>query len=272
MKVLIVMFLFILPLKVLSGVPDGKCIPVNFAFKSGEEIEYTVYYNWGPIWVNAGLVIFNVHDRYYRNRPVYHFDSYGRTHSKYDWIFKVRDRFQSYVDKKTFRPLWYEMDTYEGGYEARDVYHYFPENETVVTITENSDKPQKIDTLMIQSCSFDVITAVYVARNLDFESHGINTPIPFSILIANKLHNLSPRYLGKETITTREGEIYDCMKFSVELIEGFIFKPGDEMFVWVTDDNNRMPVLVEAQIRVGSVKAMLKSYRGLRNPESARID
>ncbi len=247
-------------------------MPANYAFKPGEEIKYTVYYNWGFLWVNAGLVTFNVHERYYKNRPVYHLDSYGTTHRKYDWIFKVRDRFQSYVDKETFRPLWYEMDTYEGGFEARDIYHFFPERDIAITTTENSDRPRQTDTIKIQPCSFDVITAIYLARNLDFASLSLRETIPFSILIGNELFELNPRYLGRETIKTREGETYDCIKFSVELVEGFIFKPGDEMFVWVTNDSNRVPVLVEAQIRVGSVKAMLKSYKGLRNPVSARID
>ncbi|MFO7924576.1 MAG: DUF3108 domain-containing protein, partial [Bacteroidales bacterium] len=108
-------------------------------------------------------------------------------------------------------------------------------------------------------------------RVSDLEDVPLNT-IPFSVLIANELHELNSRYLGTDTVTTREGEIYDCIKFSVELVEGFIFKPGDEMFVWVTNDANRVPVLVEAQIRVGSVKAMLKSASGLRNPVTARID
>jgi hypothetical protein len=257
-----------------SDKPDKaeRCAPANFAFSPGEEIEYTVYYNWGFIWVNAGRVTFNVFEKDYRNRPVYHFDSYGTTHRKYDWIFKVRDRFQSYVDKETFRPLWYEMDTYEGGFEARDVYNFFPEKNLVITTTENSDRPRQTDTIKIEPCSFDVLTAVYVARNLDFTGYAINEPIPFNILIGNKLFDLSPRYLGKETITTREGEKFDCIKFSVELVEGFIFTSGNDMFVWVTDDENRVPVLVEAQIRIGSVKAMLHSYRGLRNPETARID
>lgn len=271
MRVIIFVFLVFFSVKIFAGAQE-KCVQANFAFRPGEEVEYTVYYNWGFLWVNAGLVTFNVHERFYRNRPVYHFDSYGTTHRKYDWIFKVRDRFQSYVDKETFRPLWYEMDTYEGGFVARDVYHYFPERDIVVTTTENSDRPRQTDTLKIEPCSFDVITAIYVARNIDFSAFGVNETIPFSILIGNELFDLSPRYLGRETIKTREGETYDCIKFSVELVEGFIFKPGDEMFVWVTNDSNRVPVLVEAQIRVGSVKAMLKSYRGLKNPVSAKIN
>lgn len=267
----IIPFLFLVVFAFNAGT-SGRCEVNNIAFKPGEEVEYNVYYNWGPIWLNAGLVTFNVYERTYRNREVYHFESYGQTHRKYDWIFKVRDRFQSFVDKESFRPLWYEMDTYEGGFIAKDSYIYIPGENLVVATTENSDRSRQTDTIKIQPCSYDVITAVYVARNLDFSSYSINESIPFSILIGNKLYDLNPRYLGRETIETRERESYDCIKLSVELVEGFIFTPGNEMFVWVTNDDNRVPVMVEAQIRVGSVKAVLKSARGLRNPESAKID
>lgn len=271
-KLTLTVLFIVLPAYGTPAVASDGCLETNFAFKPGEQVEYSVYYNWGPIWVDAGLVSFSVHEKFYRNRLVYHLDSYGQTHRRYDWIFKVRDRFQSFVDMETFRPLWYEMDTYEGGFVARDVYHFFPERDVVITTTENSENPRQTDTVMIKPCSFDVVTAVYIARNLDYASFGINEPIPFSVLIANELHELNSRYLGTDTVTTREGEVYDCIKFSVELVEGFIFKPGDEMFVWVTNDANRVPVLVEAQIRVGSVKAMLKSASGLRNPVTARID
>ena len=271
MRIAALIIMLALPLKSFSA-ETARCAPENLAFKPGERIEYSVYYNWGPLWVNAAMVYFNVHEKTYRNRQVYHFDSYGQTHRQFDWLFKVRDRFQSYVDMESFRPLWYEMDTYEGGYVATDVYDYFPENNIVIARTGNSDRPEQTDTIKIEPCSFDVITAVYFARNLNFSSYRINEAIPFSILMGNELHMLSPRYLGKETIETREGEKYDCIKFSVELVAGFIFTAGNEMFVWVTNDNNRVPVLIEAQIRIGSVKAMLKSSEGLKNPQTARVE
>jgi hypothetical protein len=254
----------------LPGIAEIKaqdtinCSSGNLTFKAGEEIEYMVYYNWGPIWVNAGHVEFRVSEKYYRGNPVYHFYSYGQSHRRYDWIFKVRDRFESYASRDTFRPVWYEMDTYEGGFISKDIYHFSHSDNRVVITTEDSDNPLKTDTLDIEPCTFDVLTAIYAARNLDFSSLNINEQIPFNILIRDTVYDLSPRFLGKETITTREDETYDCIKFSVELVEGFIFSSGSEMFVWVTDDRNRVPVLVEAQIRIGSVKAMLLSTYGLR--------
>ena len=261
-------FLIILLSLALNLFAEGPvtCINRNHAFQPGEKVEYQVYYNWGPIWVSAGLVTFSVFEKHYKNSQIYHFYSYGQTHRRYDWIFKVRDRFESYVDKESFRPLWYEMDTYEGGFIAKDIYNYDLKKNLVYAETEDSERAFRRDTIQITPCSFDVVTAVYVARNLNYRLLLPNENIPFSILIRNELMVLNPKYLGKELITLRDGRKYNCIKLSVELVEGFIFTSGNEMFIWVTDDDNRIPVLVEAQIRVGSVKAILKSAIGLRHP------
>jgi len=77
--------------------------------------------------------------------------------------------------------------------------------------------------------------------------------------------------LGKVVLKTKDGNKYNCIKFSALLIEGTIFKGGEDLFVWVTDDENRIPVMIEAKIIVGSVKALLSGTEGLRNETSVKI-
>jgi hypothetical protein len=73
------------------------------------------------------------------------------------------------------------------------------------------------------------------------------------------------RYLGKETIKSDLLGQVRCIKFRPKLIEGTLFKGGEEMVVWVTDDDNRMPVYVQTPILVGTIKVSLIKYTGLRN-------
>ena len=248
------------------------CVNRNSAFIPGEEIRYTLYYNWGFIWVNAGEGVFNVDETTFMGSPVYHLDFFGRSHRWYDPVFRVRDRFQSYVEKQTFRPLWHEMDTYEGGHEAWDVYYFDHEKERVLAITEDSKRPRKTDTIDMDQCSYDIVTAAYAARNLDFSSYSVSDTIPFQIMIRDEMHEINPVFLGRDTVKARRGGTYECLKFSVKLVDGFIFREEDDLFIWVTDDENRIPVLIEAEIRVGSIKAVLNSWSNLRHPLSARID
>jgi len=251
---------------------SSQCFEKNFAFQEGEVIHYQAYYNWGFIWLNAGFVEFKVKPATYHKKPVYHFDCYGASYKSYDWIFKVRDGLEAYLDKESLRSLWFYRDNYEGGFEVHNEYHFHHEKNLVYSSTENSDRPFSRDTVQIPPCTFDVLSFVYYCRNLDFTQLKIGDTIPLNSILDNEIFRLYIRYLGKETIETREGLKYRCIKFSALLIEGTIFKGGEDMFIWVTDDDNRIPVLVVAKILIGSVKAYLESMEGLRNPVDALIE
>ncbi len=267
------MRLYVIPIffLLLSAETNSQCFDVNFAFQEDEKIEYQVYYNLGFIWLNAGYVDFLVKPGSHIGHPVYHLDAWGASHSTYDWIFKVRDRYQCYLDKQTLRPLWFLRENYEGGFEVNNQYNFDQDNQKVFSSTENSDRPFKQDTIDIQPCTFDVLSVVYFCRNLDFSKMTPGDSIPLSSILDNEVFDLYVRYLGKETIKTKEGKRYRCIKFSALLIEGTIFKGGEDLFIWVTDDLNRVPVLVEAKILIGSVKAYLYKMSGLRNPVTSIV-
>ncbi|MCB9002637.1 MAG: DUF3108 domain-containing protein [Bacteroidales bacterium] len=105
-----------------------------------------------------------------------------------------------------------------------------------------------------------VLSAVYHFRQIDFTKYSIGEKIPINIAIDNDIYPLYIRYMGKEIITLKNGETYKTLKFKIKLVEGTIFTGGEDMTIWVTDNNLRIPVLVEAKILIGSVKAILNNY------------
>jgi hypothetical protein len=252
-------------------VTNGQCFDTNYCFNVGEKVNYHVVYNWHFIWLNAGWVEFEVKKTTFMKRDVYHLYSFGSTFKGYDLFFKVRDCFESYLDMKTLQPLWFKRNTYEGGYEVNNQYLFDHRNNKIFSFTENTYKPFLRDTLDMPFCTFDVLSLVYYSRNLDFSGLEVNDTIPVSAVIDNELFNLYIRYLGKDTLETKYGHVYNCIKFSALLVEGTIFKGGEDLFIWVTDDKNRIPILIEAKILIGSVKALLSGTEGLRNKMTAKI-
>ncbi|MBN1117337.1 MAG: DUF3108 domain-containing protein [Bacteroidales bacterium] len=250
---------------------NAQCLSENKAYTTGEVLDYSVYYNWGIIWLDAGYVSFKVKKHIYLEKPVYHFDSYGSTHKSYDWLFKVRDRYQSYLDTETLLPLWFHRENYEGGFEV-DYKYFFDWNQNrVFSYTQNSNRPYRKDTVYIPDCTYDVLSLIYYCRNLDFDHLEVNDTVPVKAIIDNEVYSLYVRYLGKEKIEDRNDHTYNAIKFSALLVEGTIFKGGEDLIVWVTDDKNRVPILVEAKILIGSVKAYFNNASGLRNPMAARL-
>ena len=265
-----IQYLLIL-LFIINAVKAQSLVEQYPVFKSGERITYDAVYNWGFIWIKAGLVEFKVNDTKYKGQDAYHFNSYGASIPSYDWLFKVRDYFQSYAQKDNLAPLFFDRNTYEGGYSVHNRFSFDYQDSLIYTKTENSDRPYLEDTLGLSQNIYDVVSGVYYIRNLDFDKYEINDTIPIHMIIDNEIFNLYIRYLGKEVLKTHDKREFNTIKFSALLIEGTIFNEGEDLYVWVSDDLNRIPILVEAKILIGSVKATLSGTENLKFPLSSEI-
>lgn len=250
---------------------QSSCAISNQAFSSGEELNFKVVYNWGPIWLESAWASFKVSSGTYSGKKCYVFKGSGSTYPRYDWFFKVHDDFETYVDSSSFRPLKFRADIHEGSKKDKHLYLFNNSQNKVYTLINYGDKAVKVDTLAVGPCSIDVLTAIYYARNIDYSHCKINDTIGVSIVLDGKLFALYVRYLGKEVYTSELMGTYRCIKFRPLLVEGTIFKKGEHMNVWVTDDKNKLPIYVETSIIVGSVKVSLTSFKGLRYPQDAKL-
>jgi hypothetical protein len=246
------------------AITSAQCKVDRKVFQSGEQLTYKAYYNWSFVWLEAADVYFNVKQKL--PEPVYQLSSIGISLPKYDWFYKVRDTFRSKVNMQTLLPFFYHRNTFEGGYKVNNRFWFDYSENKLFADTYNSDSETKRDTFDLNPCTFDVLSAIYFTRSLNFEGREINEKIPLRLFIDNELHNLYIRYLGKEEVVTREKKKYRCIKFKILLVKGTIFKGGEDMTVWATDDENHVPILVEAKILIGSVKAFLTKYEGLKYP------
>ncbi len=241
-------------------------------FQHGEKLHYKVSYNWGLVWVDAGKVVFEVESLTYGDRPAYRFKSFGRSLTSYDWFYKVRDYFESVADAEGFYPYWFTRKTREGSYEVNNKYNFDYENNRIISQTQNSNRPFSEDTLSFEGLVLDVQTAVYYFRTLNFSIMKEGEKIPFRMIIDGEVFNLYGHYLGKEIIENYDGQVYRCHKFSASLVEGTIFSGGEDLFVWLTDDKNQIPLLVEAKILVGSVKAYFTNGENILYPKESLVE
>ncbi len=250
----------------------AQCAEKNNAFTFGEEISYEVAYNLGFIWVKAGWASFKVAKTSVNNISTYKFSAYGTTLEKWDWIYKVRDTYEAHMDVDMLRPLKFYRNTLEGKTKVNNRYKFNYTDRQIYSSTTSSEKPSSKDTLNLPDCTLDVLSMIYRARNIDYGKYKKNDKIPISLIIDGKVYDLYIRYLGKEVIKTRDKTKYRCFKFKPLLVEGTLFSSGENMTVWVTDDKNKIPIVIEAKILVGSVKAILTETKGLINPIEAIVD
>lgn len=265
--------ILILLLGVISNSTFGQgCAIENTSFKFGEKVDYTIYYHLAGVWVGAGEVFFNVDSVNFNGQDFYHFNSDGNTFKKYDWVYKVRDHYETYMNVKTMKPLRFKRSVNEGGTHIREDYIFNYNKKVAYTLRQmDEDDPFVKDTVSLGDCSYDVMSMIYVARNLDYSKLQKGDKIPIKIFLDNESHDSYIEYLGKENLKIKNVGEFRCIVFSPLLIEGTIFNSGDGMTVYVTDDKNRVPLLIETPILVGSIRARVSKMDGLRFPLTSKI-
>lgn len=228
------------------------------AFNTAEVLTYTVYYTWQGAYFGAGEANFSTKLSTLNQIPVWHVIGEGHTYPSYDWFFKVRDVYESDIDTATGLPLKFVRRVQEGS--NRIFNQVLFNHETHRAVSQDG-------VYTIPDCTQDVLSAIYHARNIDFDRYKPGDKIPLTLFLENQVYPVYIRYLGREKIKTRTGT-FNTIKFKPLLIEGTIFKGGEKMEVWVSDDDNRIPVMINTPILVGSIRVLLKSYRNLKHPGS----
>ncbi len=225
------------------------------AFKPGEKLRYVVHYGW----INAGeaFVELKESDREIRGRKVWHAVGKGRSLGAFSAFYNVDDHYETYIDAKGVFPWIFKRRVNEGGYKFTQDYHYLQHRREVTT--------QKEQTHKVPGGVQDILSAFYYARTMDFTNAKPGDIFTVECFLDDELWPLRMRYMGRETIKLRNGK-YRCLKFQPVVQEGRIFKGNDDLNVWITDDGNKIPVLAQAKVLVGSIKMELSEYQGLAHP------
>ncbi len=241
---------------------DEFCGVKNSAFQYNESITYKVFYTLAGVYIGAGEAMFTTGLENINGKIVYHITGDGKTYSFYDNFFRVRDKYETFIDTATMQPLKFIRNVDEGGFK---IYENVTFNKSTDAAITNKG------VFKVPACVQDVLSAIYYARNIDFSKLKKDDKIPFSMFLDNQVYSLYIRYLGKEVIRTKYGK-FRAIKFKPLLIKGTIFEGGEKMTVWVSDDPNHIPLRVESPISVGSVKVDMMDFRNRRSPMSSLMD
>ncbi len=233
----------------------------NYSFTAGESLSFKVFYTVAGMYVGAGEATFSSTLKSFNNRPVYHIVGEGKTFSFYDKFFKVRDKYETFIDTLSLQPYKFIRNIYEGGFKKY-------ENVTFNKVTNTAVTNEGV--FKVPSCVQDVLSSIYYARNINFDKFKPGDKIPFTLFLDKELFSMYIRYLGKETIKTKYGK-FRSIKFKPLLIKGTIFEGGEKMTVWISDDKNKIPVRIESPISVGSVKVDMMTYKNLRHPLTSLV-
>jgi hypothetical protein len=251
-----------------AGMSDGQRpsrTVSNNAFQAGELIQYRVHY--GSVTAGMARLEIKRDPVTVRGVPCYHMVGVGISSKTFSLFFKVNDRYETFVDMETLAPLKFKRKIEEGGFkhysevEFDQINHKAYERSTSVPGPTVYDVPAFIQ---------DVMSAFYYARTQDYSTAKPGSLYHFQNFIDKKVHDLDVAFLGREVIEVG-GVKYKAVKLKPLVREGGIFTHEGDMFLWISDDENRIPIRVESGLVIGSVQVDYVNATNLRHPMTSRV-
>lgn len=263
-----------LDLKGTACVPVRSVSEESLAFQHGEKMEFVLHYRWGTINTDVATATVALDSLTYNGEKAFRCSAYGKTSRMFDLVFKVREDFDSWFTRDGLKPLKFTRDTYEGGYEAKNTYHYIWDaaEPYIAADVYSSKRGMKAITLPLTPCTFDLPSLFFFARNMDFDVVEPGRRYPMTFAIDDDVYNVYFILHGRETKKIPGLGTVKTIKFAAKLLEGEVFKGEEDMLIWVSDDENRLPVYFEAPLLVGVASGRLSGYEGLKHPFDALVN
>lgn len=249
-------FLIIISVLFNSGL-SAQILPYlkTSSFDVGETLKYKLKYGFITA-AEASLQVMDTNVKF-NNKPVYRLVVQGKTNKAFDIFFKVRNQYESFIDQDNFTPFMYTEDIREDNYRRTDKVRFYQNERKIVGNKGEFTSPV--------TQTFDLVSAYYFARNLDMSRVKIGDKLTLRYFLSDEVTPLTIEYIGKEVVRTSKGKI-NCLKFSPSISPGRIFKKDSRLYLWITDDGNRIPVKAQAEVIVGSITMELADTGGLKEP------
>jgi hypothetical protein len=228
-------------------------------FENGEWFKFRIHYGM----FTASYATLDVHNATLNNKEVFHIKGSGKSTGLLSLFFKVDDNYQTYFDKKTGNPYRFIRKIDEGGH-TKDVQIDFNHDSSKAFV--NDKKHHLKSTHTIKTNTQDMLSAFYYLRNnVDAKKLKVGKEVKINMFFDEENFDFKLKFLGREIIKTEFGKV-SCLKFRPYVQSGRVFKEKESMTVWISDDKNKMPIRLQADLAVGSIKADLEAYKGLKHP------
>ena len=235
-------------------------------FGDGEWFKFKMSYSG---WLKAGNASLTVKETKLDDKEVYHVVGKGWTTGMIKWFFKVKDRYESYFDRTTLLPYKFIRDIDEGGH-TKDLVIQFDQESNKAYVHDKKKNTKKVfeTSPNIQ----DMVSTYYYLRDrLDVNKLKIGDEVRIDMFFDEENYGFKLKYLGEDIINTDFGKIAS-LKFRPYVMAGRVFKEEESLTLWVSKDKNKLPLRIKADLRVGSLRADLEAFKGLKHPFRIIVD
>ena len=240
----------------------------NNAIASGEKLTFTASYNMSGLLTDLAQVTMETSEVKTSKSTFLRLKFKARTYSKWDGFFKINDLYESYVNPSTLKPYLYKREINEGGYYKFMQYNFSHKSNTIKSLKRKRRKDGTFwdvnKSLPINNNTRDLVTTLYHIRNLDIAKATIGDSEIFKVFFDNKESEVKITLLAKESITTKLGK-KECYKLAISLNNSDLLKGNNNNLLWLTADDNKIPVYAKFKVAVGNGELRIQNATGLKH-------
>ena len=228
------------------------------AFDVGEWFKFRIHFGM----ITAGYATLEVKEAVINNKKVFYTVGHGYTSGMAKAFFKVEDHYQSFIDKITNKPYQFLRKIDEGGY-TKNQEGFFNQEKNTILVKDYKNNTEK--TLNVTENVQDIVSSFYYLRNHpNIDKLKVGESIMIDMFFDDEIVKFKLKFVGRENLRTKFGKV-KTMVFRPLVQSGRVFKEEESLTVWISDDENKIPLRIKAELAVGSLKADLETFKGLKN-------
>lgn len=220
------------------------------SYTDGENLKYLVYYGW----IDGGTASLSINKIKNNGIDIYHATAFIETIGLASTFVPLEDKYDSFFDINTGKPIKAIRDVKEGDYE-----NY---NEVTFDHSQNIVNSQKKGEVKVPNNIFDIVSGFYHARKSLFDNLHKNDTVHLTTYFTDEVYPLDIVFKGVETIKTKAGK-FEALKFMPVCEVGRVFEDEDDMTIYISNDKNKIPLRMEFDMLIGSLKCDLIEYKGI---------
>lgn len=250
----------------------GQCELDNSAFNPGEKIYYDVYFKWGLLMPKAGSAVMSLDETMFRGGKAIRQELTFRTTGLIEKAFSMRDTVSTYYTMK-LQPLFYVKHALENGYYVVDEMEFeYRDGKTYIPTKRYDRHRTKIDTVhIVDGCMLDILGVTMYLRSLNMDNVEIGDEFPTSFVMGRDVVQIRYRYVGQSIVERDERLKYRTLKFDMDVYDEAVSQTRSAFEIWISDDENRIPIKIRAKLKIGAAEAYFKKITGNRYPLDSEV-
>ena len=246
---------------------SGQTTIENNAFEAGEKLTYDLYYKYGILNMKGGRATINTEETTYNDKDAYKLTLNASTGGLIGNFYNIEDTLTSYMDKNLV-PFLFVKGAAEGKDYTRErqIYKYQNGKTSIRTIRHRNGELSFDENIITDRCTYDMMSILAFARTLNYSKmqRGDNTQVQF--ITGKRLVNMYIRYMGKSSMKVNNGNTYQAIELSLMILDKAFVDQEEAMRVWITDDENNLPLQINSKLKIGEMRVVLKDFSGNKHP------